>query len=93
MAGEEPVRDERPGAVSNLTTRTYMAVLDQTRAKLGKSEIDVKRYTPLAVTQAIKPAVDSMTPSKPTLPMKPPWRPPGLTISSAQFFRRWTAWP
>jgi membrane fusion protein (multidrug efflux system) len=33
--------------------RTYKAVLDQTEAKLGKSEMDVKRYTPLAKTQAI----------------------------------------
>ena len=33
--------------------RTYKAVLDQALAKLGKSELDVKRYTPLAATQAI----------------------------------------
>jgi RND family efflux transporter MFP subunit len=33
--------------------RTYKAVLDQAMAKLGKSELDVKRYTPLAKTQAI----------------------------------------
>jgi membrane fusion protein (multidrug efflux system) len=33
--------------------RTYKAVLDQAEAKLGKSEMDVKRYTPLAKTQAI----------------------------------------
>ena len=33
--------------------RTYKATLDQALAKLGKSELDVKRYTPLAATQAI----------------------------------------
>lgn len=33
--------------------RTYKAVLDQAMAKLGKSQLDVKRYTPLAVSQAI----------------------------------------
>jgi membrane fusion protein (multidrug efflux system) len=33
--------------------RTYKAALDQALAKLGKSEMDVKRYTPLAQTQAI----------------------------------------
>lgn len=33
--------------------RTYKAALDQALAKLGKSELDVKRYTPLAKTQAI----------------------------------------
>jgi len=33
--------------------RTYKAALDQAEAKLGKSEMDVKRYTPLAKTQAI----------------------------------------
>jgi RND family efflux transporter MFP subunit len=33
--------------------RTYKALLDQALAKLGKSEMDVKRYTPLAKTQAI----------------------------------------
>jgi RND family efflux transporter MFP subunit len=33
--------------------RTYKAALDQAMAKLGKSELDVKRYTPLAQTQAI----------------------------------------
>jgi RND family efflux transporter MFP subunit len=33
--------------------RTYKAALDQALAKLGKSEMDVKRYTPLAKTQAI----------------------------------------
>jgi RND family efflux transporter MFP subunit len=33
--------------------RTYKAALDQTLAKLGKSELDVKRYTPLAASQAI----------------------------------------
>jgi len=33
--------------------RTYKAALDQAMAKLGKSELDVKRYTPLAATQAI----------------------------------------
>ncbi|MDD5139485.1 MAG: efflux RND transporter periplasmic adaptor subunit [Verrucomicrobiales bacterium] len=33
--------------------RTYKAALDQAMAKLGKSELDVKRYTPLAKTQAI----------------------------------------
>jgi membrane fusion protein (multidrug efflux system) len=33
--------------------RTYQAALDQAMAKLGKTEIDVKRYTPLAKTQAI----------------------------------------
>lgn len=33
--------------------RTYKAALDQAEAKLGKSELDVKRYTPLAQTQAI----------------------------------------
>ncbi len=33
--------------------RTYKAALDQALAKLGKSELDVKRYTPLAATQAI----------------------------------------
>src|SRR5215472_7636776 len=33
--------------------RTYQAVLDQAQAKLGKTELDVKRYTPLAKTQAI----------------------------------------
>ncbi len=33
--------------------RTYKATLDQALAKLGKSELDVKRYTPLAKTQAI----------------------------------------
>jgi RND family efflux transporter MFP subunit len=33
--------------------RTYMAALDQALAKLGKSELDVKRYTPLAQSQAI----------------------------------------
>jgi membrane fusion protein (multidrug efflux system) len=33
--------------------RTYKAVLDQAEAKLGKSEMDVQRYTPLAKTQAI----------------------------------------
>jgi RND family efflux transporter MFP subunit len=33
--------------------RTYKAVLDQALAKLGKSEMDVQRYTPLAKTQAI----------------------------------------
>jgi len=33
--------------------RTYKAALDQTLAKQGKSELDVKRYTPLAKTQAI----------------------------------------
>jgi len=33
--------------------RTYKAALDQALAKLGKSELDVKRYTPLAQTQAI----------------------------------------
>ena len=33
--------------------RTYKAVLDQATAKLGKSQLDVQRYTPLAKTQAI----------------------------------------
>ncbi len=33
--------------------RTYKATLDQAQAKLGKSELDVQRYTPLAKTQAI----------------------------------------
>jgi membrane fusion protein (multidrug efflux system) len=33
--------------------RTYKAALDQAMAKVGKSEMDVKRYTPLAATQAI----------------------------------------
>lgn len=33
--------------------RTYQAVLDQANAKLGKTELDVKRYTPLARMQAI----------------------------------------
>ena len=33
--------------------RTYQAALDQALAKLGKSELDVQRYTPLAKTQAI----------------------------------------
>src|SRR5260221_7944076 len=33
--------------------RTYKAALDQAMAKLGKSELDVKRYTPLAATEAI----------------------------------------
>jgi RND family efflux transporter MFP subunit len=33
--------------------RTYKAALDQAMARLGKSELDVKRYTPLAATQAI----------------------------------------
>jgi membrane fusion protein, multidrug efflux system len=33
--------------------RTYKAVLDQAMAKLGKSQLDVQRYTPLAKTQAI----------------------------------------
>ena len=33
--------------------RTYKAVLDQAMAKLGKSQLDVLRYTPLAKTQAI----------------------------------------
>ena len=33
--------------------RTYQATLDQANAKLGKTELDVKRYTPLAQTQAI----------------------------------------
>lgn len=33
--------------------RTYKAALDQAMAKLGKSELDVKRYTPLAASQAI----------------------------------------
>jgi membrane fusion protein (multidrug efflux system) len=33
--------------------RTYKATLDQALAKLGKSELDVKRYTPLAASQAI----------------------------------------
>ena len=47
------------GAVTNgqvlfqIDDRTYKAVLDQALAKLGKSEQDVKRYTPLAKTQAI----------------------------------------
>ena len=36
-----------------LDDRTYQASLDQALAKLGKSELDVKRYTPLAKTQAI----------------------------------------
>jgi len=33
--------------------RTYQAALDQALARLGKSELDVQRYTPLAKTQAI----------------------------------------
>ncbi len=33
--------------------RTYKAALDQAEAKVGKSEMDVRRYTPLAQTQAI----------------------------------------
>jgi membrane fusion protein (multidrug efflux system) len=33
--------------------RTYQAVLDQAMARLGKTEMDVQRYTPLAKTQAI----------------------------------------
>ncbi len=33
--------------------RTYQATLDQANAKYGKTELDVKRYTPLAKTQAI----------------------------------------
>jgi membrane fusion protein, multidrug efflux system len=33
--------------------RTYKAALDQAMAKVGKSEMDVQRYTPLAKTQAI----------------------------------------
>ncbi|MEJ0091201.1 MAG: efflux RND transporter periplasmic adaptor subunit [Limisphaerales bacterium] len=33
--------------------RTYKAALDQALAKLGKSQLDVKRYTPLAATEAI----------------------------------------
>jgi len=36
-----------------IDARTYKAALDQAMAKLGKSELDVKRYTPLAKTQAI----------------------------------------
>ncbi len=36
-----------------IDNRTYKAALDQAMAKLGKSELDVKRYTPLAQTQAI----------------------------------------
>jgi RND family efflux transporter MFP subunit len=33
--------------------RTYQATLAQAQAKLGKTEMDVQRYTPLAKTQAI----------------------------------------
>ena len=50
---------EEGGLVTNgqvlfqLDDRTYKAALDQALAKLGKSELDVKRYTPLAKTQAI----------------------------------------
>ena len=33
--------------------RTYKAVLDQAEAKVAKTEMDVKRYTPLAESQAI----------------------------------------
>lgn len=33
--------------------RPYKAALNQALAKLGKSELDVKRYTPLAATEAI----------------------------------------
>jgi membrane fusion protein (multidrug efflux system) len=40
-------------ALFQIDDRTYKAVLDQALAKLGKSELDVKRYTPLAATQAI----------------------------------------
>jgi membrane fusion protein (multidrug efflux system) len=36
-----------------IDARTYQATLDQANAKLGKTELDVKRYTPLAQTQAI----------------------------------------
>ena len=50
---------EEGGLVTNgqvlfqIDDRTYKAVLDQAQAKLGKSEMDVKRYTPLAQTEAI----------------------------------------
>ncbi|HXA44173.1 MAG TPA: efflux RND transporter periplasmic adaptor subunit [Candidatus Angelobacter sp.] len=50
---------EEGGMVTNgqvlfqIDDRTYKALLDQALAKLGKSEQDVKRYTPLAKTQAI----------------------------------------
>ena len=40
-------------ALFQIDDRTYKAALDQAMAKLGKSELDVKRYTPLAATQAI----------------------------------------
>ena len=40
-------------ALFQIDDRTYKAVLDQALAKLGKSELDVKRYTPLAASQAI----------------------------------------
>ena len=33
--------------------RQFQAALDQAMAKLGKTEMDVKRYTPLAATEAI----------------------------------------
>ncbi len=33
--------------------RTYKAALDQAEAKVGKTKMDVERYTPLAKTQAI----------------------------------------
>ena len=36
-----------------MTTAPIKAALDQAQAKLGKSELDVQRYTPLAKTQAI----------------------------------------
>src|SRR5271155_974394 len=36
-----------------IDNRTYKAALDQAMAKVGKSEMDVKRSTPLAQTQAI----------------------------------------
>ena len=55
--------------------RPYQAALDQANAKLGKTELDVKRYTPLAKR---KPSAsrNSTTPSRTTSPPRPRWTPP-----------------
>ncbi len=43
-------------ALFQIDDRTYKAALDQAMAKVGKSELDVKRYTPLAATPGHQPA-------------------------------------
>ena len=50
---KEGQRVQQGDLLFEIDDRTYQATLDQANAKLTKTELDVKRYTPLAASQAI----------------------------------------